>query len=121
MEIAQPANLVAKGIEGVWLWHSQCGHLNFCALKTLAQQEMVKGLPEIEHVDQLCRGCLVGKQRRASFPHQIDLRADQVLELVHGDICGPISPTTPSGNRYFILLVDDASRFMWIKVLANKN
>jgi hypothetical protein len=116
MEIAQPVNLVAKGTEGVWLWHSRFGHLNFRALRTLAQLEMVKGLPEIHHVDQFHRGCLVGKQHRASFPHQTDFRADQVLELVHGDICGPISPTTPSGNRYFILFVDDASRFLWLKV-----
>jgi hypothetical protein len=44
-----------------------------------------------------------------------------VLELVHGDICGPVTPTTPSGNRYFILLVDDASRFMWVRALASKD
>jgi hypothetical protein len=112
---------VAKVTKGAWLWNSQFGHLNFCMLRTLAQQEMVKGLSEIEHVDQLCRGCLVGKQHRVSFPCQIDFKANQVLELVHGDICGPISPTTPSANRYFILVVDDASQFMWLKVLASKN
>jgi hypothetical protein len=44
-----------------------------------------------------------------------------VLELVHGDICGPISPATPSGNRYFILLVDDLNRFMWVKMLQSKD
>jgi hypothetical protein len=43
------------------------------------------------------------------------------LELVHGDICGPITPTTPSGNWYFIFLVDEASRFMWVKVLKSKD
>jgi hypothetical protein len=103
MEIAQLVSLVAKRTKGAWLWHSWFGHLNFHPLRTLAQQEMVKGLHEIELVDKLCRRCLVGKQRRASFPRQIDFRADQVLELVHGDIYGPISPTTPSGNHYFIL------------------
>jgi hypothetical protein len=44
-----------------------------------------------------------------------------VLELVHGDICGPISPTTPSGNCYVILLVDDVSRYMWLKMLRAKD
>jgi histone deacetylase 1/2 len=43
------------------------------------------------------------------------------LELVHGDLCGPISPATPAGNRYFLLLVDDYSRFMWIKLLRTKD
>lgn len=81
----------------------------------------MRGLPEIEHIDQLCTGCLIGKQRRARFPCQAEFRAKDVLELAHGDICGPITPATPSGNRYFILLVDDASRFMWVKVLKFKD
>jgi hypothetical protein len=63
----------------------------------------------------------VGKQKRAPFPHQAKYRAEDVLELVHGDICGSISPATPSGNHYFILLVDDASQYMWLKVLASKD
>jgi transposase InsO family protein len=40
---------------------------------------------------------------------------------VHGDICGPITPATPSGNRYFLLLVDDFSRFMWVSLLPSKD
>jgi transposase InsO family protein len=28
---------------------------------------------------------------------------------------------TPSGNRYFLLLIDDYSRFMWIKLLPSKD
>jgi len=44
-----------------------------------------------------------------------------VLQLLHGDLCGPISPPTPSGNRYFLLLVDDFSRYMWIALLPSKD
>ena len=40
---------------------------------------------------------------------------------MHGDICGPITPATPSGNRYFLLLVDDFSRFMWVSLLPSKD
>jgi putative heme degradation protein len=43
------------------------------------------------------------------------------LELVHGDICGPISPVTPSGNHYFLLLIDDNSRYMWVVLLPTKD
>jgi hypothetical protein len=48
-------------------------------------------------------------------------RAERALELVHGDLCGPISPVTPSGNTYFLLLVDDRSRYMWSSVLVTKD
>jgi hypothetical protein len=56
MDIAQPMSLVAKGADGAWLWHSQFGHLNFLALNKLAREGLVRGMPEIEHIDQLCTG-----------------------------------------------------------------
>lgn len=43
------------------------------------------------------------------------------LELIHGDLCGPVAPTTPSGNRFFFLLVDDLSRYMWVALLSSKD
>jgi hypothetical protein len=64
---------------------------------------------------------MTGKQRRTVFPDQAAWRAERGLELVHGDLCGPISPATPSGNSYFLLLVDDHSRYMWISTLVSKN
>jgi hypothetical protein len=36
-------------------------------------------------------------------------------------LCGPISPATPSGNKYFLLLVDDLNRYMWIAVIPSKD
>jgi transposase InsO family protein len=39
---------------------------------------------------------------------------------VHGDLCGPVTPATPGGRRYFLLLVDDLSRYMWVVVLGSK-
>ncbi|XP_039778124.1 uncharacterized protein LOC120645406 [Panicum virgatum] len=72
-------------------------------------------------VDQVCDGCLIGKQRRASFPAQAKYRAEHAIDLVHGDLCGPITPATPSGNKYFLLLVDDMSRFMLLRMLSRKD
>jgi transposase InsO family protein len=39
---------------------------------------------------------------------------------VHGDLCGPVTPATPGGRRYFLLLIDDLSRYMWVVVLGSK-
>ena len=75
----------------------------------------------LEHVDQLCDACLAGKQRLSPFAQLAKHRAQERLELMHGDLCGPISPATPSGKKYFLLLVDDATRFMWLVLLATKD
>ena len=39
-----------------WLWHMRLGHLNFDSMKMMTQKEMLKGLPSIEHPNQLCKG-----------------------------------------------------------------
>jgi hypothetical protein len=61
------------------------------------------------HVEQFCDTCVLVTQWRLPFPHQTSFRAKEKLELVHGGLCGPITPATPGGRRYF-LLVDDVSR-----------
>jgi hypothetical protein len=43
------------------------------------------------------------------------------LELVHGDLYGPVMPVTPGARRYFLLLVDDASCYMWAVLLPSKD
>jgi transposase InsO family protein len=121
LDIDRPVCLAARSTEPAWRWHARYGHLNFPALRKLAQQEMVRGLPLLQQVTQVCDGCLLRKQRRAAFPTQSKYRADEHLELVHGDLCGPIEPATPAGNRYFLLLVDDMSRYMWLTLIRSKD
>jgi hypothetical protein len=43
------------------------------------------------------------------------------IELVHGDLYGPVTPATPSGSRYFFLLMDDLSRFMRVTLMSTKD
>ncbi|BBN09931.1 hypothetical protein Mp_4g23830 [Marchantia polymorpha subsp. ruderalis] len=97
------------------------GHQNFGALKTMARTGLVRGLPPIEHVEHVCDACHAGKRRRAPFPQVAKYRATETLELVHADLCGPISPATPGGKKFFLLMVDDHSRFMWVVLLASKD
>jgi transposase InsO family protein len=43
------------------------------------------------------------------------------LELVHGDLCVPVKSATPGGRRYFLLLVDNATRYMWVALPVTKS
>jgi hypothetical protein len=47
--------------------------------------------------------------------------ARRYLELVHDDLCGSIAPLMLRGNKYFLLLVDDLSRYMWVVVIPSKD
>jgi transposase InsO family protein len=87
----------------------------------MSKMEMVSGMPLIDHVDRVCDGCLIGKQHRAPFPAVSTYRASAALELLHGDLCGPITPATHGGKKYFFLVVDDYSRYMWVILLRSKD
>jgi len=63
LDRVDPVCLFSSMDDSSWKWHARYGHLNFQALRQLGQKEMVRGLPCINHVDQVCDGCLVGKQR----------------------------------------------------------
>ena len=39
---------------------------------------------------------------------------------MHGDLCGLVTLATSGGRRYFLLLIDDLSRYMWVVVLDSK-
>lgn len=75
----------------------------------------------IQHVEQVCDTCVATKMRCWPFPLQAKYRMEQPLELVHGDLCGSVTPATPGGRRYFLLMVDDATRFMWAMLLPSKD
>ncbi|KAE8679159.1 Zinc ion binding, putative isoform 1 [Hibiscus syriacus] len=92
-------------------------------LELLSKKEMVKGLPRINHPDQLCEGCLAGKQLRKSFPKESETRAKKPLELIHTDVCGPIKPSSlahvhvPDERR--TKLDDKSESFIFIGYDAN--
>jgi transposase InsO family protein len=82
---------------------------------------MVRGLPAISHIGQFCDTCVITKHHRASFLVEAQYYEQEPLELVHGDLCGPVTPATPRGMHYFLLLVDDATRYMWVALLMTKD
>jgi len=103
------------------LWHYRYGHLSFTGLTTLQQKGIVRYLPHFDTSSKVCGYYIVAKQQRNSFPHATTWRASQILELIHADICGTISPILNSNKRYLITFIDDFSRKTWIYFLAKKS
>lgn len=119
---AMEANQVQNTMETMEeTWHKRFGHLNHNSLLTLAEKAMVEGLPKINTNGTVCEVCMKGKQIREKIPKKSLWRATQRLELVHSDICGPISPTSESGKRYIINFIDEFSRKCWSFFLAEKS
>ncbi|GKC43195.1 zinc finger, CCHC-type containing protein [Tanacetum coccineum] len=120
LQIDTPICLLANVDNQAWLWHARLGHLNFDDINKMTRKGLVEGIPRINHAGQICDACLLGKHSRTPFPNQAKFRSKNPLDLVYGDLCGPISPATHSGKKLIFLLVDDCTRFMWAYFLTSK-
>ncbi|KAI3692682.1 hypothetical protein L6452_32503 [Arctium lappa] len=84
--------LVSSKNEEAWLWHNRFCHLNFHTLDKLVKLELVKGLPSIKFDrDHLCSACEMGKLKRAAHKTKTDKSCTIPLQMLHVDLCGPIS------------------------------
>ncbi|CAJ2659262.1 unnamed protein product [Trifolium pratense] len=119
--VISPKCLTVSKEDWSQLWHDRYAHLSVKGLNVLAKKNMVDGLPVLKEIEYKCEDCLTGKQHREVIPKQAVWRANERLELVHSDICGPINPTSNGGNRYFITFTDDFSRKTWIYFLKEKS
>ena len=62
-----------------------------------------------------------GNMQEPHFPKKLNLGLQSPLELVDADISGPITPSTINIGTYFLLIVDDFSRLMWVAILKNNS
>lgn len=104
------------------IWHARLGHLSYQLLKEISSKKLVDGIPSLQNVreDVICQGCQFGKSHRLPFMKSSNRRSS-MFELVHTDLMGPMKTTSYRGNRYVMVLVDDFSRFTWVKFLKEKN
>ena len=105
------------------LWHRRYGHLGYDTLKQLKKDDSINGLGGLDTSVQReapCEGCAFGKQHRNSFPKHSESRTKQPLELIHSDVCGPMSVDSVGGSRYFVTFIDDYSRYTVLYTMKSK-
>ncbi|CAH9079864.1 unnamed protein product [Cuscuta europaea] len=103
------------------LWHKRLGHASFSLINKLKNNELVVGLPKIKYsLDHICSACATGKQSRSSFKTKNFVSTSKPIELIHMDLCGPMSVRSRGNKEYVLVIVDDFSRFTWTIFLASK-
>lgn len=104
------------------LWHLRLGHPHERRLKKLPTSSLYRdGIKDKLGDLPLCEACVFGKQKELPFKNKTPQRAKAVLELVHVDICGPISGKSFGGAQYFITFIDDYSRYSHTYILKHKS
>ncbi|CAI7739074.1 unnamed protein product [Closterium sp. NIES-54] len=67
-----------------------------------------------------CASCVGDKLARHTFPDQ-GSDAENVLDVVHIDLCGPFRVAANDGSLYFLLLKDRKTRYVWVRPIAKKS
>eukprot|EP00249_Psilotum_nudum_P001402 c13868_g1_i1 orf=131-469(+) len=81
---------------------------------------MVVNLPSFSKAQEPCEACMMGKQQRKAFPQETSNHAKAPLQLVHADLSGKAPTQALGGCNYYMLIVDDYSRYMWVYFLWDK-
>ena len=69
---------------------------------------------------EFCEHCIYGKQSHVRFASGT-IRENEILELVHSDLFGPVTVPSLGGSLFYVSLIDDFSRKTWIYFLRNKS
>lgn len=110
--------LLSKSADNVDLWHRRMGHLNAKSLRDL--QDLSTGMSLKGNTIDMCRPCLKGKAHRLSFPDS-DSKTNNILELIHSDLCGPMEVESIGGSKYFLTFIDDYSKKVFVYFLEKKS
>ena len=106
------------------IWHCRLGQLGADNMKKSMKEELVDGMDcriTEEINEQVCQGCLIGKQHGNPFPKASSSRATEVLATVHSDVCGPIPIESLGKPRYFVTFIDDSSRYTCVYFMNHKS
>ena len=114
--------------------HERLAHVNVQGIASMIRNNVVSGInvrqsdvmnalnPKSDNHSPICSACVFGKATRSVIPKQrSSSRAQNCLDLVHSDVCGPLEVHSVGGSRYFITFVDDHSNWVVVYTMRNKS
>nr|GEU53839.1 zinc finger, CCHC-type [Tanacetum cinerariifolium] len=100
------------------VWHKRLGHISEAGLQVLEKQGLFgkKSLGKLN----FCENCVLKKSHRVSFG--VGRHTTQgVIDYVHSDLWGLSQAESLGGKRYFLSIVDDYSKRVWVYLLRFKH
>ncbi|GJX31122.1 retrovirus-related pol polyprotein from transposon TNT 1-94 [Tanacetum coccineum] len=121
-------NSVIRNLEGVDLLTGSRGNIlytlslgDMMASSPISRHDLVRGLPKLKfEKDHLCSACAMGKSKKKPHKPKYKDTNQEKLYLLHMDLCGPMHVASVNEKKYILVIVDDYSRFTWVKCLRSK-
>ena len=98
------------------IWHYRLGHPSTSRISLLHAC-----IPKIScKPENVCLICPMEKQHKLPFPISISV-SKSPFDLIHCDIWGPLATKSVNGSSFFLKIVDDYSRFIWVHLMQHKS
>nr|GEX72341.1 hypothetical protein [Tanacetum cinerariifolium] len=112
-----------QNLEGVdLLTGSRGNNLYTLSPGDMMAQGLVRCLPKLKfEKDHLCSVCAMGKSKKKSYKPKSEDTNQGKLYLLHMDLYVPMRVENVNEKKYIIVIVDDYSRFTWVKCLRSKD
>ena len=101
-----------------YMWHCRLGHISEKHMNKLHGDGLLSSFDFESY--ETCEAYLLGKVTKTSFTGFSE-RASDLLELIHTDVCGPMSSIARGGFQYFITFTDDLSRYGYVYLMKHKS
>jgi hypothetical protein len=106
------SSLVPSGV----LWHLRLGHVSHDRMQCM--NKLYSYISVSSHV--ACDVCQLSRQKKLPFSISQN-NAQNMFDLIHVDIWGPFSTECIHGFRYFLTILDDYSRHVWVVMMKSKS
>jgi len=95
--------------------------LGIDVLRNLIKKGLVSGLDTVGQLQMIgtCEGCIFGKMHAKAYNKKM-VREAEILERIYIDLWKPSPVVSAGGACYFMLIIDDASVFWYVKFLREK-
>ncbi|GKD33721.1 retrotransposon protein, putative, ty1-copia subclass [Tanacetum coccineum] len=105
-------------LDSTFLWHCRLGHINTKRIEKLQHNGLLKSIDDESF--NVCVSCISGKMARKPFTHASE-RADDLLGIIHSDVCGPFRTTSREGANYYVTFTDDFSIYGYVYLIKHKH
>ena len=91
-------------------------------MTNLVHNDLVRGVPKLRFDGKMvCGACNQGKQVKVQHKKVPDVQASAPLDLIHMDLMGPMQKESIGGKKYVFVLVDDYTRFTWVRFIRENS
>ena len=110
-------NTSAYIVDSFVLWQARLGHINNRSIYRMVSLNL---LPKFDvNTHNKCEVCTESKFARQSFKF-VQERSNELLSMIHSDLCNFKTIPSRGGKNYFITFIDDCSKYCYVYLLHSK-